>query len=317
MKTQKIRELYQQLESFLDRVFSDDRELDKHLRKEELRDLLEAHIRLNDENIIIKNKAGRRIVLFLNEEYLREIIYSKIIKNLVVLDFFDVDVLELLLFSIEFAFSMIEGKTRATKTQKGFRERERELETIIVNTFIGLLGEVAVKKFIYNNFKIEIKLDRTISRDILKYTTDILNAKEPISIKTTPNLRAIWAECPKDHSVGIFVKASVPQGVLLTAMAHVCGFKKLLDFSKNILSKSEIIKSLENRIYYSKCGLLNDKFKCIICGFFETKNKQTIPKGRRLPFLGEVREERYLVTLSELRSDEEDWKEFVKNYLNQ
>lgn len=64
---------------------------------------------------------------------------------MIILDFYDQDVLELLLFSIEFAFSMLEGKTKATKTQKAFRERERELETIIVNTFIGLLGEVALK----------------------------------------------------------------------------------------------------------------------------------------------------------------------------
>lgn len=316
MKSRKIRELLPQVSEILDRLLSENQIIKEYLSKEEIKALLEAFIRIEDEKILIREKIGRKVDIRINEEYLREIIDGRIIKNLIVLDFIDVDVLELFLFSIEFALSILEGKTKATKSQKGFRERERELETIIINTFIGLLGEVAVKKFINKKYGIDIKLDRSISRDIIKYSTDILNSKQPISIKTTQNLKAIWAECPKDYKVGIFVKASVPQGVILSAMAHVCGFRKLLEFSKNWVTNRQIIENLEKRIYFSKCGLLNERFKCIICGFFETEGREIIQKGVKLPFLGEVREERYFVKISELRSDDQDWTEFVKNYLN-
>ncbi len=302
------------ISNYIETLKKIDHEIIRNLNEIEIKDLLESFIRLDKEKFILKLKVKNKQDILLNEEYVN-LVLKNILDNLIILDFCDQDVLELLLFSIEFAFSMLEGKTKATKTQKAFRERERELETIIVNTFIGLLGEVALKKFIESRFGIAIKLDRSISDDISRYKTDILNANSPISIKTTPNLKAIWAECPKEYHVGVFVKTSVPKGIFISAMAHVCGFKKLIDFTKNKLSNNELITNLENRIYFRQCGVLNEKLKCIICGYFETFDVKLTTKGTKLPFLGEVREERYLVKISELRSSYDDWNEFIEKYI--
>ena len=46
--------------------------------------------------------------------------------------------------------------------------------------------------------------------------SDILNSNKPVSIKTTPNLKAVWAECPIGYDVGVFVKVSVPEAVFIT-----------------------------------------------------------------------------------------------------
>lgn len=280
---------------------------------EEVIDLLTSAIRLNIGISI--EKVGRKKAIELIDEELVAFFKNQVLPNTLILNFEDRDVIELMLFSIEFAFSMFEGKTKATTTQKGFRERKREIETIILNTFTGLVGEVAVKRFLENKFNKNVHLDRTISTNIEEYRSDILYSSVPISIKTSPNLSAVWAECPPNYKVGIFVKASTPKAVLLSLFAKVCGFRNLLDFSKNILGSSELIEGLNRRIYAQKCGDLHPLIKCYICGYMETENLKLVEEGTKLPYLGKVRETRYILPLNELKNKIEDWKEFCEKYL--
>ncbi|MCS6958402.1 MAG: hypothetical protein RMK75_08125 [Aquificaceae bacterium] len=280
---------------------------------EETTELLKSAIRLNIG--VSYKKSGRRKVIELMEEELMEFFEAQVLPNTILLDFNDKDVVELMLFSIEFAFSMFEGKTRATKSQKGFRERTRDMETIVVNSFVGSIGEVAVKKFLKERFNKEIELDRSISRDINRYRSDILNSKEPVSIKTSPNLSAIYSECPLGYSVGVFVKVSVQRAVLMSLFAHVCGFRNLLNFSREILGSSTLVDRLSERIYAKECGSMNSTIKCYICGYMETERLKHVEKGERLPYFGEVREPRYILPLRELKSSTEDWKLFCNKYL--
>ena len=50
-----------------------------------------------------------------------------------------------------------------TLMQNGFRERKRSFEAIVVDQFIGKLGEVAVKRFLEDRFNIKIEIDWDIS----------------------------------------------------------------------------------------------------------------------------------------------------------
>jgi len=287
---------------------------------EELKSLILSACKTDDFDVCKVYKSGNKIVVEYNEEQIFKWINEKLIPNTEILTFEDEEIIKLFLFSLEFAFSMFEGKTKATKTQKGFRERERDIETIITNTFIGLLGEVGLKHFLKRNFGIEITLDRTISTDIWQYKSDITNAKKYISVKTTPNLEAVWAECPLGYDYGIFVKAVVPSGILLQAFAYVCGFKRLLDFSKEKIKEKEeeikiIIENLEKRIFVQRCGNLKTSFKTFICGFFKPEESMLKKLKEELPYLGEVREERYLIPISKLLFRKEDWEAFIKNAL--
>jgi len=262
------------------------------------------------------SKIGRKVEVNWNIEHVVRFIKDILIPNTVLLDYKDRDVIELLMFSMEFAFSMLEGNTKATKTQKGFRERNRDVETVMVNTFVGLIGEVGLRKFLKDKFNVEIELDRSIGTDISKYKSDIVNSKKPVSIKTTPNLKAVWAECPVGYDVGIFVKASVPEAVFINALAQVCAFRNLVEFSKQVLGESHILKSIEHRLYYDKCGAIKNVIKCFICGYIETKGLKPVEKGETLPYLGEVRESRYILEFTKLKSTEEDWKSFVERFLS-
>jgi len=86
---------------------------------------------------------------------------------------------------------MFSGGTKATVTAKGFRERKRTFEAILVDQFVGKLGEVVIKKFLEKRFPVKIELDWEISRQIDRYRNDIINAKKKVSIKSTPNLAGI------------------------------------------------------------------------------------------------------------------------------
>lgn len=312
-----VQRLKHSLESILNRISTGAKNF---YTDEELIALIMSACKTNDFNVCGASKEGNRIVVWWNEEQILKWINEKLIPNTIILTFDDEEVIKLLLFSIEFAFSMLEGKTKATKTQKGFRERERDIETIITNTFTGLLGEVGLKRFLEKYFGISIKLDRTISTDIQQYKSDIANARRNVSIKTTPNLGAVWAECPRGYDYGVFVKAVVPSAILLRAFAYVCGFKKLIDFSKRNIKESEaeisdIVKSLERRIFTQKCGDLEILFKTFICGFFKPEESMLKKQGETLPYLGEVREERYIIPISKLYFRREHWETFVKDIL--
>jgi len=282
--------------------------------EEELHDLILSACLSKDIRVNVIKR--RRYEVEIDIEEIKNWIEKKLIPNTVILTFEDNDVIELLLFSIEFAFSIFEGKTKATITQKGFRERSRELETIIINTFTGLIGEVGVKRLLENRFNIEIKLDRSISTEIDKYRSDILNAKKLVSIKTTPNLLSIWAECPIGYDYGIFVKAIVPPAILLRAFAHVCGFRSLINYSKEKISSSEIltiVSNLENRLIHTNCGNLETRIKTFVCGYFQPTDGELITSGTELCYIGEIREDRYFIPISKLKYSHEDWDIFVKD----
>lgn len=262
------------------------------------------------------SKIDKKVEVSWNIENVVRFIKDTIIPNTLLLDYKDRDVIELLMFSMEFAFSMLEGNTKATKTQKGFRERNRDVETVMVNTFVGLIGEVGLRKFLKEKFSVEIELDRSIGTDISQYKSDIVNSKKPVSIKTTPNLKAVWAECPIGYDVGVFVKVSVPEAVFINALAQVCAFRKLVDFSKQVLGESHILKNIEHRLYYDKCGAIKNVIKCFICGYMETEGLEPTEKGEKLLYLGEVKEKRYLLEFTKLKSAEKDWKIFVERFLS-
>ncbi len=262
------------------------------------------------------SKIDKKVEVSWNIENVVRFIKDTIIPNTLLLDYKDRDVIELLMFSMEFAFSMLEGNTKATKTQKGFRERNRDVETVMVNTFVGLIGEVGLRKFLKEKFSVEIELDRSIGTDISQYKSDIVNSNKPVSIKTTPNLKAVWAECPIGYDVGVFVKVSVPEAVFINALAQVCAFRKLVDFSKQVLGESHILKNIEHRLYYDKCGAIKNVIKCFICGYMETEGLEPTEKGEKLLYLGEVKEKRYLLEFTKLKSAEKDWKIFVERFLS-
>jgi len=70
---------------------------------------------------------------------------ENLIPNTVVLRMDDPDILKLLFFSIEITYGMFLGESRATLMQKGFRERRRSFEAIVVDQFVGKLFSVFVR----------------------------------------------------------------------------------------------------------------------------------------------------------------------------
>ena len=291
----------------------------------EIGDLLLSICRCNDFNVI--SKKGNK--MFLDDTKVREWIDRKLIPNTVIMKMDDEDVVRLLVFCLEITYQMFAGGTRATTTQKGFRERRRTFESILVDKFVGKLGEIFVKKFLEKNFNITtIKLDWGISTQIEKYRNDIIIASKNISIKSSPNLTAIWAEAPKvkrkgakrkGYDYGIMVKCSVPQHPILQFFIEVCGFSRLIDFAeKRIPSDDKLFKgyldNIRERIKEYRCENENiqTSFKGFICGYFKTSKHYLKKEGEDLPYLGKVREERYLVQINELKWTIQEWENFLK-----
>ncbi len=65
------------------------------------------------------------------------------------------------------------------------------------------------------------------------------------------------------------------------------------------------------RIKDYKCGEIQSKLKGFVCGYFKTSKKKIKKLGEDLDFMGEVREERYLVTINKLKYKKDDWVEFL------
>lgn len=288
-------------------------EFNINLNLEETANLLLSACRVNDLNIC-EEKSNE---LFLNKDNLCNWISAKLGPTIVSAKIDDEDIIKLLLFSIEITYQMFSGGTKATITAKGFRERRRTFETILTDQFTGKLGEVLLKKFLESKFGVKIELDWSISRDLIEHSSDILNATNRISIKTTPTLAGIWAEADKGYDYGIMVKCSVPQPTVLQFFIEVCGFSRLLDFAESKISNkddifSNYLSSMRDRIKSYKCGEIKTELKGFICGYFKSSRRYLRQKGTKLEYLGEVREERYLVKLSELKWQENDWRLFIQ-----
>jgi hypothetical protein len=195
----------------------------------EIGELILSACRLNDFNVI--NYQGNMV--FLNENRVSDWVEEKLIPNTIILSIDDEDVIRLLIFCIEITYQMFLGGTRATITQKGFRERRRTFEAILVDQFIGKLGEVFVKKYLEKNFNVVVELDWEITTQIERYRNDIVNAKKNVSIKSSPSLAGVWADADIGYDYGIMVKCSVQQPIILQFFIEVCGFSRLLEFAES------------------------------------------------------------------------------------
>lgn len=280
--------------------------------EEEIGDLFISICRTNDFNVIDKQKNK----MFLNETNVIEWIDKKLIPNTVIIDLDDEDAIRLLIFCTEITYQMFGGGTKATVTQKGFRERRRTFESILVDQFIGKLGEIFVKKHLEKKFKVPIELDWEISTQIQRYRNDIINAKKKVSIKSSPTLAGVWAEADKGYDYGIMVKCSVPQQPILQFFIEVCGFSKLLNFAEDkIPSDDTLFKNylteLRKRIEKYKCGEIQTALKGYICGYFKTSDYSPVKEETSLDYLGPVREERFLVPINNLKWKDEEWKIFL------
>ncbi|MGC8870356.1 MAG: hypothetical protein ACP5PT_04615 [Brevinematia bacterium] len=279
---------------------------------EELGDLVLSICRSNDFELIHSKGKNK----FLDEDKFWDWIEKKLIPNTIIVGLDDPEIIRLLIFCLEMTFKMFEGGTKATVTQKGFRERKRTFESILVDQFTGKLGEVILKKFLEKYFPVDIELDWKISLDMKSFKKDIINAKKIVSVKTSPNLSGIWAEADIGYDYGIMIKCSIPSGPILQFFIEVCGFSKLLDFASEKLAKhDDIFKNyldeLKKRIKAYKCGEIKTSLKGFVCGYFKTSEYTPTEKGEKLPYLGEVREKRYLVSIKELKWTKEDWKNFL------
>jgi hypothetical protein len=315
---------FEELEGLKNLVSRLKREYNLPFDEESLLMLLLSALRCDDVSGsygILKKEGKKRYKRYVDElkveKWFKDWLKENLIPNTVVLQMDDPEILKLLLFSIEITYSMFLGESRATLMQKGFRERKRSFEAIVVDQFIGKLGEVAVKRFLEDRFNIKIEIDWDISPQKERYINDIKNAKKLISIKTTPNLQGIWAEADKGYDYGIMVKCSVPLHPLLQFFVEVCGFRKLLDFAEEKLdSRTSYIDNIRNRLFSnSQCGQIKTKFACYICGYFEVSDKNLRKKGEYLEYLEDVREERHFVRIDELKHTQDDWREFIKSVL--
>ncbi len=127
----------------------------------------------------------------------------------------------------------------------------------------------------------------------------------------------MWAEADIGYDYGIMVKCSVPQQPILQFFIEVCGFSRLLDFAeKKIPSHDSLFKDylgeIRERIRKYKCGEIQTSLKGFICGYFKTSEYSPVEEGVTLPYLGTVREERYLVPINELKWTIEEWKKFLE-----
>ncbi len=285
-----------------------------NFNEEEINDLLLSACRSEDFNIIHYQKNK----MFLDENRVLEWLGNKLIPNTIIIKLDDENVVRLLIFCIEITYQMFAGGTKATVTAKGFRERRRTFESILVDQFVGKLGEVMVKRFLEDNFPpVKIELDWEISRQIEEYRNDIINAKKKVSIKSSPTLTGIWWDANVGYDYGIAVKCSVPQQPVLQFFIEVCGFTRLLDFAENKIPRNDSVfknylSNMRERIKMYKCGEIQTDLKGVICGYFKTNEYEPVKKGIVLPYLGEVREERYLVKLNELKWEKDSWKKFLQ-----
>ncbi len=280
---------------------------------EEIGDLLLSVCRSNDFNVIYKE--GNK--MFLNESQVQKWLNEKLMPNTIIVRLDDEDVVKLLVFCLEITYQMFSGGTRATVTQKGFRQRRRTFESILVDQFVGKLGEIFVKKFLEQNFPVSIELDWEISTQIEKYRSDIMNAKKNVSIKSSPTLAGVWAEADIGYDYGIMVKCSVPQQPILQFFIEVCGFTRLLDFAEEKISPHNglfkgYLGEIRERIRKYKCGEIQTALKGFICGYFKTSSFSPVKEGDNLPYLGIVREKRYLVSITQLKWTKNEWKKFLK-----
>lgn len=284
------------------------------LQEEEVSSLLLSAARLGEYGCV--SNRGRRKIL--DKEKLKTWIIEKLCPTTIALPLNDPDILRLLVFCIEITEQMFEGGTRATVSSKNFREKQRRYEEIIINQFIGKLGEVLFKRYIETLFPTaNIQLDWEISPDRQKYTSDVTNANYPVSIKSSPSLAGIWAEADLNAKYGVMVKCVAPRATLMQFFVETCGFTSLINFASQHIPQSDLtfqqyIRNIRQRVSHYVCGSVHTQLVGIIYGYFKTEQHPPVEEGVQLEYLGKVREKRYLVKLSELLWTKHDWQTFLE-----
>ncbi len=285
-------------------------------------DLMLAECRLRFDKF---TKTGERKRKTLDKEKILARVQEYLCETIVALPLNDPDILRLLIFCIEITEQMFEGGTRATTAAKSFREKQRRYEEILVAQFIGKLGEVFLKRYLENRFpEANIQLDWEISPDREKYVSDIINAQHRVSVKSSPSLAGIWAEADLNSDYGIMVKCVVPRATLIQFFIEVCGYTRLLDFADQGIPADDdlfrtYLNNIRERVQQYKCGTVKTNLIDFVCGYFRTSEHQPVEEGEKLAYLGEVREKRYLVKLSDLHWSQDDWLQFLQenSLLNQ
>ena len=90
----------------------------------------------------------------------------------------------------------------------------------------------------------------------------------------------------------------------------------MLDFTEEKIPPQnglfkDYLAEIRKRIKKYKCGEIYTSLKGFICGYFEISELDTVKEGEKLPYLGIVREKRYLVPISQLKWTKNDWKKFL------
>jgi hypothetical protein len=61
-----------------------------------------------------------------------------------------------------------------------------------------------------------------------------------------------------------------------------------------------------------KYGEIQTILKGFICGYFKTSDYTPVKKGVILKYLGEVREERYLIPINEIKYSKYHWLDYLR-----
>jgi len=108
-----------------------------------------------------------------------------------------------------------------------------------------------------------------------------------------------------------------PNNQFYNFFIEVCGFVKLLDFAENKIPADDnlfrsYLGNMRERIKKFKCEEIQTNLKGVICGYFKTSEYKPIRKGKLLPYLGVVREKRYMVRIDQLKWEKESWRKFLQ-----
>lgn len=301
-----IEHLLPQLRSLLGRYA-------KAISDADFSSLLLSACRANELGVLLQNGRTR----FTTESALAKWVRERLLECTVSAHLDDPDVLRLLVFSIEITEQMFSGGTRATISAKGFREKQRRYEEILVAHFIGRLGEVLLKKFIENGFPdARVELDWDISPNLGRYRSDILNAAHRVSIKTTTALAGVWAEADQTAEYGVMVKCVIPRATIIQFFIEACGYSRLIDFVASRIPANDthfqtFISSIRERIQAFRCGQAVTDFVGFVLGYFKTSNATLREVGDELDYLGTVRDKRHFCHVTDLLWRQEDWERFL------
>ncbi len=302
----------------LEEFISASKDISRYYNEDEIFSLILSAIRVNEMNIVDTETFRNRMRYIIDTEKIKYWIERKLVPNTVQITTDDKELLKLLIFSLAMPYKMLKGETRATMSEKVRRGKERDFGQIFSDTFIGKIGEVVFKQFAKHKFGTDIALDWNISREIATFESDIVDSKKIVSIKSTDTLESIWAEAPKNADYGLLVKVSLPKDFFIKILAYISSLEKLLNFIKEKIEKDTTAGDTMDLMNFIKETAYGEQMaiKAFTCGFFETSKSTFKHQGHKLSYIGgefEIYEDKHLVKCNELRSSEQDWKDFLED----